>query len=53
VRRVHEQRKDHACPQCEAVFRRAGNLKKHVGRVHEQRKEEELLLFMRNPIVQL
>ena len=50
VRTVHEQRKDHACPQCDAAFGQAGNLRKHVRTVHKQREEEEeveLLLFMR------
>ena len=55
VRTVHEQRRDHACPQCDAAFGTAGNLTTHVRVVHEQQmqQEEELLLFMRNPIVQL
>ena len=32
---VHEQRRDHACPQCDVAFGEAGNLRKHVRGVHE------------------
>ena len=39
MRTVHEQRIDHACPQCDAAFGRADSLKTHVRRVHEQRKD--------------
>jgi len=31
---VHEQRKDHACPQCDAAFGQSSNLAKHVRGVH-------------------
>jgi hypothetical protein len=44
---VHEQRKDHACPHCDAAFGHASHLSRHVRAVHEQREEEELLLFLR------
>jgi uncharacterized C2H2 Zn-finger protein len=44
---VHEQRRDHACPQCDAAFGQAGDLSRHVRAVHEQREEEELLLLLR------
>ena len=37
MRTVHEQRRDHACSQCDAAFGQAGNLRKHVRAVHEQR----------------
>jgi hypothetical protein len=33
---VHEQRRDHACPQCIAAFGTAGNLRTHVRTVHKQ-----------------
>jgi uncharacterized C2H2 Zn-finger protein len=36
---VHEKRKDHACPQCDAAFGRAGDLSRHMRTVHEQRKD--------------
>jgi hypothetical protein len=36
VRTVHEQRKDHACPQCDAAFGQASKLRAHVRTVHEQ-----------------
>ena len=39
MRTVHEQRKDHACPQCDAAFGRADDLRTHVRTVHEQRKD--------------
>jgi uncharacterized C2H2 Zn-finger protein len=39
VRTVHEQRRDHACPQCDAAFGQASNLRKHVRVVHEQRRD--------------
>jgi hypothetical protein len=35
VRTVHEQRRDHACPQCDAAFGEAGTLRRHVRTVHE------------------
>ena len=31
---VHEQRKDHACPQCDAAFGQSSNLAKLVRGVH-------------------
>ena len=39
VRVVHEQRRDHACPQCGAAFGEAGTLRKHVSTVQEQRRD--------------
>jgi len=39
VRVVHEQHRDHACPQCDAAFGEARNLRRHVRTVHEQRRE--------------
>jgi hypothetical protein len=36
VRTVHEQRRDHACPQCDAAFGMASNLRRHVRMVHKQ-----------------
>jgi hypothetical protein len=36
VRTVHEQRRDHACPQCDAAFGQASDLSRHVRTVHEQ-----------------
>jgi len=39
VRTVHEQRRDHACPQCDAAFGQVGHLRVHVRAVHEQRKD--------------
>jgi uncharacterized C2H2 Zn-finger protein len=39
VRGVHEQRKDHACPQCDAAFGEASKLRTHVRTVHEQRRD--------------
>jgi hypothetical protein len=36
VRTVHEQRKDHACPQCDAAFGTASHLRRHVRTVHKQ-----------------
>ena len=39
MRKVHEQRKDHACPQCDAAFGQAGALRTHVRTVHEQRRD--------------
>jgi hypothetical protein len=47
LRTVHEQRKDHACPQCDAAFGQVGNLSRHLRMVHEQREEEDLLLCLR------
>jgi len=46
---VHEKRRDHACPQCDAAFGKASHLKTHVRTVHKQREEEEeeLLLLLR------
>jgi uncharacterized C2H2 Zn-finger protein len=39
VRAVHEKRKDHACPQCDAAFAEAKDLSRHVRTVHEQRRD--------------
>ena len=39
MRTVHEERRDHACPQCDAAFGQAGDLRKHVRAVHEQRRD--------------
>ena len=39
MRTVHEQRRDHACSQCDAAFGTAGNLRTHVGTVHEKRRD--------------
>jgi uncharacterized C2H2 Zn-finger protein len=39
VRVVHEKRRDHACPQCDAAFGEASTLRKHVRTVQEQRKD--------------
>ena len=39
MRTVHEQRRDHACPQCDAAFGSARDLSRHVRSVHEQRKD--------------
>ena len=53
MRAVHEQRRDHACPQCDAAFTAAGSLSTHVRTVHKQREEaeeEELLLFVRGGV---
>ena len=36
---MHEQRRDHACPQCDAAFGQAGTLRAHVRTVHEQRRD--------------
>jgi hypothetical protein len=33
---VHEQRRDHACPQCDAAFGQASHLRAHVRTVHKQ-----------------
>ena len=34
MRTVHEQRRDHACPQCDAAFGHACNLRTHVRTQH-------------------
>ena len=39
MRTVHEQRRDHVCPQCDAAFGEASTLRKHVRVVHEQRRD--------------
>jgi uncharacterized C2H2 Zn-finger protein len=39
VRTVHEQRRDHACPQCDAAFGQASDLRVHVRTVHERAQE--------------
>ena len=36
MRTVHEQCKDHACPQCDAAFGMAGHLRMHLRTVHKQ-----------------
>jgi hypothetical protein len=36
VRVVHEQCKDHACPQCDAAFGAASKLSRHVRTVHTE-----------------
>ena len=36
---VHEQRRDHACPQCDAAFGAVQHLRTHVRTVHEQRRD--------------
>jgi uncharacterized C2H2 Zn-finger protein len=38
-RKVHEKRRDHACPHCAAAFGKAGHLTRHVRTVHEKRKD--------------
>ena len=39
VRTLHEQRKDHACPQCDTAFGQASDLRTHIRTVHEQRRD--------------
>jgi uncharacterized C2H2 Zn-finger protein len=36
---VHEQRIDHACPQCDYKAGNTSNLSRHVRTVHEQRRD--------------
>jgi hypothetical protein len=36
VRTVHEKRKDHACPHCDAAFGEASKLRRHLRTLHKQ-----------------
>ena len=40
---VHEKRRDHACPLCNAAFGEASNLTVHVRTVHEKRRDRACL----------
>ena len=41
MRAVHEQRRDHACPQCDAAFGQARDLRRHVSTAHDAIKNAE------------
>ena len=51
MRTVHEQRRDHACPQCDAAFGQASHLSRHVRTVHKQAPPPPMLLPVPPPML--